>query len=280
MRYFTEEQFTLNQHITINTVIYGHNRPDFSRNSIICLSGFGCDHYNFLWLAEQLCRDFNMVLIDNRGTGKSSPAYKNYEIKDLAHDALEVVNALNLTTFHIAGISMGGFIAQELALMAKERVKSLSLLCTSSGGDDFISIPQTTEEELRTSFALEEPLRSNIILQATVHPKVVKQKQELFQEILKLRTSHPADVEQAIFQKRAIDLFLSKSLPLAQLTIPVLVMTGANDRHVNPENSKRISRKIKSSKLIMVEEADHQFFLEKADEVSDKLRTFWESLTS
>ncbi len=247
-------------------------------DGILCLSGYGCDHYNFLSINQELGDRYPLVMIDNRGMGESSHASEDYEIKELAKDALEVAELLEMESFHVAGISMGGFIAQELILQAGSRAKSLALLCTTSGGEDFISLPPATEEGLRAFYALEEPLRTTSVVTATVHVDLPKEDIQLFNSIVELRKSHPADVDQAIMQKRAVDKFLSKELPLEEIMIPTLILSGAQDRYVNPENSKTLNRKIKNSKLSMIEHSDHLFFLEKPREVATELNQFWNAL--
>lgn len=246
-------------------------------NAIICLSGYGCDHYNFSWINESLGEKYPLVLIDNRGMGKSSHATGDYEIKDLASDAIEVAELLGLDSFHVAGISMGGFIAQELVLAAKDKVKSLVLMCTSSGGEEFIDLPPSTEEGLRAFYALEEPLKSTSVVTATVHPDLPTSHKELFDAIVALRVAHPVEADQAIYQKRAVDKFLAAPLPLEEITMPTLIMSGAEDRYVNPENSKTLNKKIKGSKLILIEKSDHLFFLEKGEEVAREMDQFWKS---
>lgn len=248
---------------------------NFKNQAILCLSGYGCDHYNFSWINEKLGSKFPLVLIDNRGMGESSPASVDYQIKDLAGDALEVAKLLELDSFHVAGVSMGGFIAQELALMAGPKLKSLALMCTTSGGSVFIDLPPTTEEGLRAFYALEEPMKSTSVVTATVHPDLPIKNKELFDAIVKLRMDHPVDGDQAIYQKRAVDKFLASPVALEEIQIPTLIMTGAQDRYVNPENSKLLNKKIKDSKLVTIEDSDHLFFLEKVDEVALELDLFW-----
>jgi len=250
----------------------------FKNEGILCLSGYGCDHYNFSSINEELGDRYPLVMIDNRGMGGSSHAQVDYEIKDLADDALEVAQLLGMERYHVAGISMGGFIAQELVLKGKEKIKSLVLMCTTSGGSEFIDLPPSTEEGLRAFYALEEPLRTTSVVTATVHVDLPTENKKLFDSIVELRMAHPADTDQAIMQKRAVDKFLAQPLPLAEVLMPTLIMAGAQDRYVNPENSKTLHQKITDSKLIYIDHADHLFFLERPKEVASQLDQFWKSI--
>lgn len=254
--------------LEIATHIVGSGRP------VLCLSGFGCSHYNFEFFIPHLSSNMQMIMLDNRGMGESSDLFESYPLASLATDALEVMDQLGVEYFDVIGISMGGFVAQLLTLMAPARVKTLSLLCTTSGGADFIPLPKMDKETLTRFQAIAEPKRTEIAIEATVHPTLKTENTKLFQEIVELRRSHPARLEQLIWQKEAVDKFLATEIELAKISCPTLVMTGDADRFVNPQNAATLSKKIKNSELVMIEKTDHLFFLEKAEESSRALLRF------
>jgi 3-oxoadipate enol-lactonase len=78
--------------------------------------------------------DFDCVVFDNRGIGNSAEVSAPFTIAELADDALAVMDAAGLETAHVLGISMGGMVAQQVALMAPERLRTLTLGCTYPGG--------------------------------------------------------------------------------------------------------------------------------------------------
>src|ERR1700761_2059279 len=79
--------------------------------------------------------DFDCVVFDNRGIGNSDEVSEPFTIAELAEDALKGMAAAGLETAHVMGISMGGMVAQQVALLAPERVRTLTLGCTSPGGE-------------------------------------------------------------------------------------------------------------------------------------------------
>ncbi len=74
------------------------------------------------------------ILFDNRDVGQSSMAEARYDIADMARDALALADALELDSFHLLGVSMGGAIAEEMALAAPERIGTLTLVVTFAAG--------------------------------------------------------------------------------------------------------------------------------------------------
>ena len=93
------------------------------------------DHWDAGFLAD-LRRDFDVIVYDHRGVGSSSPLDgPPLTIAQLAEDAAGLLDALEIDTAHVLGISMGGMVAQELALAHPERIDTLTLGCTYCGGE-------------------------------------------------------------------------------------------------------------------------------------------------
>jgi pimeloyl-ACP methyl ester carboxylesterase len=274
----TARDFKLRSGATIHALLSEAFETSTNKAPVLCLSGFGCSHYNFIELEKDLGSDYPMVLVDNRGLGKSSPVTEDYALEDVVADAIEVMDQLNIKVFHLMGISMGGFLSQILTLNHPERVLSLTLMCTTSGGEGYVPMPEMTEDMLKGFYALPEPKKTEMAVEATAHPSIKEKAFGRFQSIVELRRSHPADVEQVLKQKRAVDKFLQKELPLESITAPTLVMTGDADRFVSPENGKRIHQKIKNSQFVSIEETDHLFFLEKPRQVGEAIKTFLSGL--
>lgn len=246
------------------------------KTPILCLSGFGCSHYNFTFIEKEMGEDHPMILIDNRGIGNSSPVNDEYQLQALADDALEVMDQLGIESFILFGISMGGFVAQLLTLKAPERVEKLALLCTTSGGVTFIPLPEMTEEMLTAFYQIPEPKRTESAIAATVHPGLGKRDPELLKEIIELRRSHPVDTEQVLKQKRAVEGFLREPIAIHTISCPTLIMTGAEDRFVNPYNATILQANIRQAHLRSIPETDHLFFFEKSKVVSSELKALVE----
>lgn len=152
--------FTLRSGVSIHAELSPAFEKTTGKDPVLCLSGFGCSHYNFIELEKDLGDNYPMVLVDNRGLGLSSAVDQDYLLEDVVADAIEVMDQLEIQKFHLMGISMGGFLSQLLTLKYPERVLSLTLMCTTSGGEGYVPIPEMTEEMLKGFYALPEPKKT------------------------------------------------------------------------------------------------------------------------
>ena len=97
--------------------IHGEGEP------LLCVAGLSCDTLVWIPQIEAFSAKHRTVIFDNRDVGQSSMAEPGYDIADMARDALALADELELESFHLLGVSMGGAIAQEIALQAPGRVQ-------------------------------------------------------------------------------------------------------------------------------------------------------------
>jgi 3-oxoadipate enol-lactonase len=107
-----------------------------SGEPLLLIAGFACDHTNWSQMIPLLASRYRVVVFDNRGVGQSSAPDTPYSIRQMAEDAAGLLDAIGLNRVHVAGHSMGGQIAQELALAHPERVGSLTLLSSCAKVDE------------------------------------------------------------------------------------------------------------------------------------------------
>ncbi|KAJ3264080.1 hypothetical protein HDU77_009378 [Chytriomyces hyalinus] len=104
------------------------------KHKVLFITGWAgsCDNWRFQTEFFGRHGDFEVCIYENRGSGFSSSPPKNYSMQDMAKDAVDLMNQLGWSSAHVVGVSMGGMIAQELALLAPARIKSLTLASTCS----------------------------------------------------------------------------------------------------------------------------------------------------
>ena len=248
----------------------GHGAP------ILCLAGFGCSNWIFEGLANKLQDSFCFIMPDNRGMGKSPKASEPYSIEDLAEDALQLMTDLGHEQFHVIGISMGGFLALALSLLEPQRVLRLILMCATAAGDDFVPLPEVSEEMLIRSYACDATTVIRLNTEMTTHGSLQQRDPEVFAQILHNKLLFRADRDQLLLQSRAVNRFLEKELALSQITAPCLLLSGDNDQVVDCRNSSILTRKLRDARVVLITETNHLFFLEKRDEVCAHILAFLE----
>ena len=116
--------------IEIYYEIHGQGLP------LIMILGLGQDIATWDFQIEEFSKHFKLILFDNRDSGKSSQSLTPYTTEDMARDTIGLMDYLNIERAHVLGTSMGGMIAQQVALLAPERVISLVLASTTTTGKD------------------------------------------------------------------------------------------------------------------------------------------------
>ncbi|HIJ83003.1 MAG: AB hydrolase-1 protein [Magnetococcales bacterium] len=242
---------------------------------VLCLTGFASGNWIFSRLLEPMCHRYRFILPDNRGMGRSPPVDVGYTLDDLADDALGLMDDLGIERFAVIGLSMGGFIAQLLALKAPGRVRAMVLLCTTSGGPDYRqTFPSLTQQQIRAIYALDPLARVTAALSENLCPLLKTAFPEVYAYVVSRRVADPADPEQVMYQFFAVERFMDRPLPLDRVTCPVLILTADQDLLVPEANALRLARDLPHARVVKVTGADHLFFLEKVSETTAAIEDF------
>jgi len=222
---------------------------------------------NLLWWYRQipeLSRHFHVVAFDNRGAGRSDKPAMEYSIPLFADDTAGLIEVLGIRNAHVLGISMGGYIAQELAFHHPDRVKSLLLGCTSCGGTRAVLM----SEERMKKFTAVEGLSPEQIMRKDMdiyfsggfiedHPNKV-------QEFIDLSLRH-YQPEDAFLRQFSACLRHDTADRLSGIGVPVLIAAGDDDPLVPSVNSKILKDLIPGAGLRLFPDRRHCFFMEEAE---------------
>lgn len=232
---------------------------------------------------------YQVIRYDNRGTGMSDWmeqwTRKNpYSIADMAGDAVAVLDALNVQTAHIVGLSMGGMIAQEVAIHDPERVASLTLMMTSGNVAD-PDLPGLTSRYLLTSFVKGVPLFKYRIMGG--EKNLIKERiakiimfvggddldiREIAETVLyDLRERRGINLK-AIFQHQAaVAISGSRYDGLRSLDIPTLVIHGTADQFIPVEHGKKLAAVIPNAQGLWLEGVGHIFPFPDMDAIQQRI---------
>jgi 3-oxoadipate enol-lactonase len=249
------------------TKLYWEERG--SGEPILLIMGLSFTLDMWFRLTPALSKRYRLVLFDNRGVGRSDTPRGPYSIRQMADDAVAVMEAAGVSSAHVMGASMGGMIAQELALRYPERVRALLLGCTS-GGALGSKLPHIRRFPMGIGSAKtfeEREWLFSPMLYADSTPK------ERISEDIQVRSRYPQRQAGFLSQFAAI-LTWSSYHRLHQVQAPTLVMHGDEDRLVPMENGLRVARRIPQAQFVKVPGAGHVLSTDQPEIVDDEVLRF------
>lgn len=217
---------------------------------------------------EGLRGDFDTIVYDHRGVGASTRVEAPFSIADLARDAASLLDALGLESAHVMGISMGGMIAQELALARPELVRTLTLGCTYCGGPGSSLPPQPELGAAIMSGDRERAVRA--MWEANVS-KGFAQDDGAYARFQAIGLERAVAVAVTMEQLSAITRH-DTSARLGALQMPTLVVHGTEDAIIPVENGRMVAGLIPDARLEIWPDIGHLFFWELPERSAELVR--------
>lgn len=239
---------------------------------LLLVMGMGFSSRAWHTLPALLRDDFRVVVFDNCGTGRSSAPRALRRTRHMAEDAIAVLDALGLARVFVFGISMGGMVAQELALQHPERVRALALGATFAGHLRSAKPPVGVALELLRAALRGERVAPEQLARLLVSRAYFGADRAGFERWM--RTVEPVRAAVALRQLLAVVLHETRRR-LPALRVPTLVITGDADRLVPPANSHELARLIPGARLVLLPGAGHVFPVERPAETVAELRRFF-----
>jgi 3-oxoadipate enol-lactonase len=221
---------------------------------------------------SQLTRDFEVIVYDHRGVGASTRLEGPITIREMAADAAGLLAALEIDSAHVLGISMGGMIAQELALAHPERIRTLALGCTYCGGPRSVHLDAEVLQRLeRARKSGDRELALRTYWELNVSPAFAAEEQQWAAYVARAMRRSVA-LEVIALQGRAIAGH-DTSARLREIALPTLVMHGTLDQLIPVANGRLIAELIPGARLEIFDGVGHLFFLERPERSAELLRT-------
>ena len=238
---------------------------------ILLIQGLG--YHSDMWfrLLPALTTRYRCIRFDNRGVGRTGVPEGPYTVETMAADALAVLDAAGEESAHVFGCSMGGLIAQELALMAPGRVRTLVLGCTHPGGPDIVAPSDAAMAMLRDRASVPAEEAANMSIPFVYAAGTARDR---IDEDLAKRAELPTSPEGYTNQLLGASQWKGAADRLDQLTMPTLVIHGNDDELVPAGNAKLIADRIESSELVLLDGASHIFFTDQEEATSSALLDF------
>ena len=248
-----------------------------SGEPLVLISGIGYTLWQWHKMVPFLAEHFKVITFDNRGVGQTDKPAGPYTAQMLARDTAGLLDALGIEKAVVLGHSMGGFIAQAMALAFPQKVSKLILCSTNFGGPNHV--PITPKAMTVLSDTVSDPLvRFTNGLKVSTAPGWAEANPVVVKEWLEWRIANPVDVA-AYHAQLAIGLALTSEEAafehkLPHISVPTLILFGAHDDVVPPENAELLAKQVPESQTAIIPDAGHLFPIEVPEVASQMIIDF------
>jgi 3-oxoadipate enol-lactonase len=252
----------ITQNTSIDYDVHGEGPP------LVLIGGLGFGRWGWFRQIPAFSRHFKTITFDVRGERDL-----NGGVTDLVADVVALLEHLKIKKAHILGTSLGGFVAQELALKRPDLVDRLVLVCTSygRGGPETISAKALSDMIGWPSLSTERAIRRG--LETATSDTYRAERPEEFEQLVRWRLADSPSLSAYYEQMRAGARF-DVSRDVGRITSPTLVIHGAEDRYVPVANAAALAEAIPGAKLRVLGRAGHLVFIERFADVNREVVTF------
>ena len=241
---------------------------------LLLIHGLGYARWGWEPVLPELAEQFDVILFDNRGIGESDAPPGPYTVAEMAADAVQVLDETGVARAHVVGTSLGGMIAQELALAYPERVDRLVLACTTPGGQKAHPMPQVTVALMAEAATLEPAVALRRFVENALAPATVEAHPEIVEQIMAHRLATAQQPAAWAAQASAGATFDAYDR-LGALAAPTLVQHGDEDVVVDPRNADLLVELLPDARLERVP-GGHLFFWEAPEQFVSSVSGFLE----
>jgi 3-oxoadipate enol-lactonase len=232
-----------------------------SSPAVLMIQGLGADKHGWDMQRFLLAAFYRVIAIDNRGAGRSDKPFGHYSLEQMADDAVAVLDDIGVDAAHVVGASMGGAIAQIVALKHPDRVRSLTLVCTACRNHPW-------RRELLAAWATKATEQGMATMTRdaarwVIGPRSFRRLLPAFGWLGPLALGRPSHA--FVAQVRAI-LATDESLAdrLGDIAVPALVVVGNQDILTPRGDSEELADRLPNAELVVISGAAHGLMVEHA----------------
>jgi 3-oxoadipate enol-lactonase len=240
---------------------------------LVLVHGLAYDRAGWGRFPDLLAEHFRVVLIDNRGVGESDAPPGPYTVSEMAADVVGVLDELGIDRTNLFGVSLGGYIAQELTLTHPGRVEKLVLCSTAPGGPKAVPMPVATQQVFATYPTMEREAGLRMFVENSLGARGVRERPELVEEIFRYRLGHAPTVEAWVAQATAGATYDSYDR-IGAIDVPTLVVHGDADVVVDPGNAALLGELIPNARVELIPDRGHLMVWEDSERIAELVTEF------
>jgi pimeloyl-ACP methyl ester carboxylesterase len=252
---------------------YDEVSPSRPKGTILLLTGLGSKRLGWMRQMDDFGREYRTIVLDHRDTGDSDEVEAPYTIADLADDAAALLTKLGIVRAHVAGISLGGYVALEFAVRHPEQLDKLVLVSTSAGGRARVPASPEIAVLLAPAPALEigaRAIRNYSRIMAAQYVQEHPEELERVAEVARYRPMSAAGYGRQLQATLAHDVVDA----LHQISTPTLVIHGESDPLVPPANGAYLVQNIPGARYITYPGVGHVPIVECAEQFNRDVLAF------
>ncbi len=236
--------------------------------SLVLINGLGFGRWGFFKQVPVLSRRFATITFDAEGE-----SYPGGVVGGLAGDVADLLGHLGVNRAHVLGTSLGGLVAQELALSRPDLVARLVLVSTGHGGQGSERMSLGAMGKMFGFGALGPRAAARSGLVGATSERYRAENPDEFGRIVEKRLADSPSLASYYRQAEAGSRF-DTSAAVGRISAPTLVIHGAEDRYVPPANARALAGAMPDAQLRVLEGAGHLVFVERAAEVNREVYAF------
>jgi 3-oxoadipate enol-lactonase len=244
---------------------------------VLLIQGLGLSAALWYRLRPLLARSHRVICYDARGTGHSDVPPGPYSIELMASDALAVLDVAGETSAHLFGLSLGGLVAQQLAISQADRIRSLILCGTVVGGAETVWADKSVLDMLQSNALLppEDSVRASIPM--AYDPETDRNRIE---EDIARRLELPTSAAGYQSQLMGSAAYPGTKARLSTVTVPALVVTGDNDQIAPPINAQILWEALPNARIVVIPNAGHMVITDQPALLADAISQFIRSVVA
>jgi pimeloyl-ACP methyl ester carboxylesterase len=255
------------QGVKIAYEIRGEGEP------LVLVHGLAYDRAGWGRFPDLLAERFRVVLIDNRGVGESDAPEGPYAVEQMAADVIAVLDDAGIGRTNLFGVSLGGYIAQDVALHHPERVAKLVLCSTAPGGPKAHPMPEAGVAAFEKYPNMEREAGLRLMVENSLGARGVRDLPALTDEIFAYRLDRAPSLEAWTAQAHAGATYDSYDR-VGAITAPTLVLQGAADNVVEPLNAEILGALIPNARVEILPDRGHLMVWEDSERVAELVTEF------